>query len=140
MIAIKCRSIAEFYVFYYSKTVVCGIFLISYKSYFQCVIESIMYGSLVAMLLHYSQVAALYLVQCQCISDLAILSTTWIIYLLWVQMLTLKKIKKQQQQQRIKIPNCNRPINFFFSTKNSNQITPPKQATETIKPSKIKTV
>ena len=34
------------------------------------------------------------------------------------------------------IPNVNQPINTFFSTKNSNQITPPKQATETIKPRK----
>ena len=49
-------------------------------------------------------------------------------------MLTPKKKKKMKAS---KIPNGNQPINTFFSTKNSNQITPPKQATETIKPSNI---
>jgi len=45
---------------------------------------------------------------------------------------------KTKKMKASKIPNCNQPINLFFSTKNSNQITPPKQATETIKPSKKK--
>ena len=71
-------------------------FLNSYKSYFQSVIELIMCGSLVAVLLHYSQVATLHLVQCQCISDLAIWTTTQLIYLLWVQMLTLKNKNKNK--------------------------------------------
>ena len=47
-----------------------------------------------------------------------------------------KKTKKQKTKNKktkaSKIPNCNQPINIFFSTKNSNQITPPKQAIETI--------
>ena len=49
-----------------------------------------------------------------------------------------KNKNKNKKTKASKIPNCNQPINIFFSTKNSNQITPPKQATKTIKPIKKK--
>ena len=48
--------------------------------------------------------------------------------------------KKKKKKKALKIPNCNQPINIFFSTKNSNQLSSPMQATETIKPNKIKAI
>ena len=55
-------------------------------------------------------------------------------------MQTPKKKNKKKKKKALKIPNCNQLVNIFFSIKNSNQLASPKQATETIKPSKIKTI